>query len=249
MPRTRNHRMPRRNEGAAPESEQTGPSGSALTRRLARVAAVPQEVPRDRVIDYGERTLPSIPRQAEGVSDGDYEVQANEPDDMDEAWEATLPEPTPEDIATATAQAIHCLGVSDGDLDRLWDWIRQDEDQGKKFLGITPETSTALRERVGNVGPMFHTIYEEPIEGGPLTHIGFVGLTKVPGLGDAAMVSIYLAHEVRGRLREIAPRLLALAEERYPDFKRFSVYTDDHATARLYRGLGFKVNYLLTLAR
>ena len=57
------------------------------------------------------------------------EPLSDEPEQDVEPDKEPEPDPTP-DQATLTARP-----VTDADVDRLWDWVRQDEDRGLAFLG------------------------------------------------------------------------------------------------------------------
>ena len=154
---------------------------------------------------------------------------------------APQPEPDPEpDLDLAT---ISVRPVEDADIDRLWDWVRADEDRGQVFLGFQPATA---RELYG----MFATRFS----GQPDTaawaideqgaHQGFALFNPItPHL--TATVHLYLAPAVRGRFLEIVQQLLGLLDAQYPKLS-LNVVTPDPARARLYQKAGFEMSYALT---
>lgn len=233
--RQHNHRKPRRGE---PGPSMQGDVSSFLERGVRNAAPINMSVPDEAP----ERTLSDDdPGQVVEVN-----IVTGETTDLDGGvWEATLPAPTEADLASARAAAISVSPVDDKAIDRLWDWIRADDDHGLRFLGPPPETSKELHERVLGFGEAFYAIYEDPLAGGPPQHIGFVGLGFAP-TDEFALVRLYLAVAVRGRLREIVPPLIALAAKAFPNVGKFAVHTEDAATARLYRLMGFKSQYVLT---
>ena len=152
------------------------------------------------------------------------------------------PEPAPEpDLPLAT---ISVRPVEDADIDRLWDWVRADEDRGQAFLGFQPATA---RELYG----MFATRFS----GQPDTaawaidehesHQGFVLFNPITPQPLSATVHLYLSSAVRGRFPEIVQQLLGLLDAQYP-LLALVVVTPDPARARLYRKAGFTMSYVLT---
>jgi len=223
--RQERHRKPRRAEQVEVESAtstEAGPSADAWERRLQRAAAhVPMLVDEEKLF---EGNVPVTIEDDGTVTEG-------------ETWEAALPEPTEADVETAIAGALSGRETTDEDRDRLWDWIRADEDRGLKFLGIQPKTSSELRERLASFEPDFFALTDGE------EHIGFAGLGVGP---EFALLRLYLAPSRRGQLRVIAPQLLKIASATYPEVKKFAIYTDDDATARMYRSVGFQLSYILT---
>ena len=152
------------------------------------------------------------------------------------------PEPDPEsDPSLAT---ISVRPVVDGDIDRLWDWVRADDDRGQTFLGFQPATA---RELYGMFASRFSgspdtaawAIDEQGI------HQGFVLFNPITPQPLSATVHLYLSVAVRGRFLKIVQQLLGLLDAQYP-LLSLVVVTPDHARARLYRKVGFAMSYVLT---
>lgn len=168
-------------------------------------------------------------------------VDQVEVDEIPRSYLGPNPDPDPEPDRPPTAVSVR--PVEDADIDRLWDWIREDEDRGQVFLGFQPATA---RELYG----MFATRFS----GQPDTaawaidehevHQGFAMFNPItPQL--TATVHLYLAPMVRGRFLDIVQRLLAILDTQYP-LLSLAVVTPDPARARLYRQAGFAMSYVLT---
>jgi hypothetical protein len=132
---------------------------------------------------------------------------------------------------------------TDADLDRLWDWVRADDDQGYEFFGFTPETSQRLRQH-------FLAIHSNPNAVALAimtndTHAGFVVFNPIDRTSMTAVVHLYLAPAVRGQALTVVPQLLRLCGDQYP-LLSLVVITGSESRMRLYRQLDFEVRYLLT---
>lgn len=151
---------------------------------------------------------------------------------------ASDPPPEPKPEATLSVRQ-----VTDPDVDRLWDWVRMDEDRGLAFLGFQPKTA---REVYGHFALRFtdnpaaaaFAIDEQDL------HIGFVLFEHIHPETMRALLHLYLSPLAQGRLLELAPVLLRMCDARYPKLSLI-VVTPDEARMRLYRRTGFKVSYVL----
>ena len=151
------------------------------------------------------------------------------------------PEPDPDPGPT---DPLMVRPVTDADVDRLWDWVRQDTDRGLAFLGFQPKTA---REVYGH--------FAQTYSGNPATaafaieeqgrHIGFVLFNPIHPTTLHAVTHLYFAPEAQGRFAELVPALLRLCDEQYPKLALVAV-TPDGARMRLYRSAGFTVSYVLT---
>lgn len=187
------------------------------------------------------RVRPSPPVEMPEIED-DPEVAAASIDVgmlEDAEWMGELPPPEPSDVAVATNHNLSAVDITDADLDNLWDWVRQDADKGLKFLGTAPTSSAHMRAMVGR----FVTSYalHEDNESG-VQHIGFGAFGPVND--QMAVIHLYLAPSVRGRLRELAPGFLEMAVQAQPG-KKLMVFSKDPADVRLYRPLGFSPSFVM----
>ena len=151
----------------------------------------------------------------------------------------SAPEPDPEPEA-----AISVRPVTDCDVDRLWDWVRRDEDRGLEFLGFQPKTA---REVYGHFAQNFT---DNPVAAAFAidelgTHIGFALFNPIHPIPFQAVTHLYLAASVRGRLGEIVQQLLRICDDRYHGLS-LVIVTPDERRMRLCRRAGFTVSYVLT---
>lgn len=170
-------------------------------------------------------------------------VDQADPDEYPDPEPMPDPEPDP-DPEPFPLDSVAVRPVEDADIDRLWDWVRADEDRGQVFLGFQPATA---RELYG----MFATRFS----GQPDTaawaidehgaHQGFALFNPIIRQPLSATVHLYLAAAVRGRFLEIVEQLLSLLDVEYPKLPLI-VITPDPARARLYRKAGFAMSYVLT---
>lgn len=161
---------------------------------------------------------------------------------LDEEWESEVPEDHPDDVAFAQAGAISLDGVEDGDIDQLWDWVRQDQDKGLLFLGMVPQTYLQLRGRLEAFDEHLYCVREQSLADDTTSLVGFVGLHPVKD--NSAGCHMYLAPDHRGRASQLVPVLMGMAHDRYPGMD-FRVVTEVEGLARLYEGVGFKKYFLL----
>ena len=159
-----------------------------------------------------------------------------------EEWTATLPEPTEAERAALAANSLSARDVDDADLDRAWDWLRAEDDKGARFLGMVPQTSKEMRDRLAMFGEHLYALVESSEAGD--AHVGFAGL--FPITGDFASMHLFLAVEARGRIASLVPQLMTMVANTYPLVPKFVVHTKEAALARLYRPFGFTTQYLLT---
>lgn len=140
--------------------------------------------------------------------------------------------------------------VTVGDIDRLWDWIRQDGDRGRSFLGSEIESSLVLHKILGQLdtaehsgAAMIRAAYWEAHN--DELHIGFVALAPMFAAEKLALVHTYLAPDYRGEAVKIAPAIIALVEAAAPGFKQ-CVYSPTPALERWHRTvllpLGFQAH-------
>lgn len=113
------------------------------------------------------------------------------------------------------------IGVSDEDIDRLWDWCREDAEGVKAFLGIEPKTSRDLFRGIERIQYLQManpptSIIRTITRGTSL--IGFVIISPIQrpqGQPPVGTVHLYLAMPERGHLSEIISGLLAAFDGEY----------------------------------
>lgn len=157
------------------------------------------------------------------------------------------PDPTvPVHVVRSTAPALALRPATVEDVDRLWDWIRQDGDLGKAFLGIECRTSLTLHETMQQfvLAQQQGTALLFALEDGG-HHQGFVIVNPLDLSDQVGRLHLYLAPAVRGTLAALLPKLLAVADREYPDLSLI-IAVEDEAAARLYRPFGFTTQYVLT---
>lgn len=111
------------------------------------------------------------------------------------------------------------------DIDRLWDWLRQDPPASNPFLGRMPKTSqqlyrdlATLWDAEANGTGLLRALYIE--EGDlPSSHIGFLLLAPILTMDAIAVVHLYLQPQLRMRYLQFLPRVAALASALLPQFK------------------------------
>lgn len=124
------------------------------------------------------------------------------------------------------------------DVDRLWDWLRADGDQGVTFLGMPITTSPMLHEHLSFLAKdaeaqsvaLIRALYWQG------THFGFAMLAPILADEATALMHIYLMKDARGSLHAILPALVALAQQAAPG-KHLAVASLDKAWAKLHRQL------------
>ena len=172
---------------------------------------------------------------------------------LDTDWVDAMEDETPsEEIPLVAAEAdtetpvepspYTARVITDADVDRLWDWVRKDEDRGHEFLGIHPETSKALYDYFAAMSAKENADAVAIVEGE--THIGFVTFNPIDRIARSACVHIYLDQAKRGEALTLLPQLLRLFDEQFPHYAMV-ILTAQEAAMRLYRQLGFEVKYLL----
>lgn len=149
-------------------------------------------------------------------------------------------QPTAPQLPPGTYQdpsGISARPLSVQDVDRLWDWIRQDGDAGKSFLGHAITTSLAL-----------HTFMQQLVATEPQglaiiraihyqdQHLGFAMLAPILAAERTALMHIYLRKDVRGQLANLAPILVNLATQVAPNV-HLAVASADDIWARLHRAV------------
>lgn len=124
------------------------------------------------------------------------------------------------------------------DVDRLWDWLRADGDQGRAFLGVPITTSPSLHDHLSFLAKdaeqqgvaLIRALYWKG------THFGFAMLAPILADEATALMHIYLMKEARGSLQAILPALVALAQQAAPG-KHLAVASPDKVWAKLHRTL------------
>lgn len=125
------------------------------------------------------------------------------------------------------------------DVDRLWDWIRQDADAGARFLGATMQTSQQLHTLMKTIasGEATRASVARAIYDGD-AHIGFGVLLPVLIREKMAGLHLYLRADVRGSLTSLLPSLLAFAHDIMPGV-RLAVMDGHPSMAGLLATQGF----------
>jgi hypothetical protein len=144
----------------------------------------------------------------------------------------------PDDVAAVMAESLSMVKPTDEDLDRLWDWVRQDTDRGQRFLGTRVVTYRQMHELIEAFVAKAILMSLMDVDG----HIGFVGLQVQAG--GNVIVHLYLAQSARGQLGRLIPQLQRIAQRDMPGLTLLIMVTDP-ALARLYAPFGFETTYLL----
>lgn len=217
MPRPNTRPIPSESPNRKPRRDERV-SGEALGSRLQHAA---------HAFDAAGYPVP-VPTENPAAADED-----------DEDWTAPTPEDHPDDVAAAGESSLCTREVSEEDLDRLWDWIRQDADRGEKFLGSKVMTSLQLRDKLVAWGLNLHSLDDAG------EHVGFGGFHPV--LETHVGLHLYLAPSYRSQLARLIPQFLKMAQTLHPG-KVLTVATQDEADVRLYRPFGFVVSYVVQRA-
>lgn len=225
-----------REERAAGKRQSTADPTEGLAARLARAE---QHMPSEE-----DEEQPTEDLTAEEDADDEVEMEPMPEDsstvsvlDDETEWTADFPAETEAEATARAATTLSYRDVEEADVDRLWDWVRADEDKGLRFLGITPSTSAEMRERL--------ELYASLVaidEGG--VHVGFGGFGPVTTI--YVLIHLYLSTAVRGDLRRLAPAFIEESQRRYPGTKLSTVALTP-AEVRLYCSFGFTVKHMLTL--
>ncbi len=155
-----------------------------------------------------------------------------------------IPEPEPDpDPVPEPEPAFALSDPTIGDVDRLWDWIR--EDGPARVAAFHAASSPALHQgmtallheaQLGRAA--LHSLYWQD------THVGFAALAPI--LGTQAQIHIYLAPSIRGRGLPLVRRALAAARERYPALELVAI-TEDIRLAHFAQRAGLaRTQYVLT---
>ena len=154
------------------------------------------------------------------------------------------PEPDPDlEPDDESDPALKLRPITDQDVDRLWDWVREDVDRGAAFFGFTPETSRQVHvwifqlQQATASGQALSAALE--LDGIP---VGFAAVS--PLRNGEGNVLLYLASAHRHRFTDLVPLLLARWDREHPDLS-LCIITTDQKRMRLYRPFGFTVTYVL----
>ena len=169
------------------------------------------------------------------------------------------PDPPESDPQSATSptnihpfvkpQGVILEPVITEDVDRLWDWTREDSEGVSAFLGATFANSRLLftyvekvaeQERKGNAA--FYAIRESD------ALLGFVLLYPIVRQANEHPVGtthIYLEPKSRGRLPLILPALMSEADRLAPGVN-LCVITQRTEWAAMLESAGFKSHFVLT---
>lgn len=148
--------------------------------------------------------------------------------------------PTRPPPAAEAAPGVAVRSVTIEDVDRLWDWVRADGDNGAAFLSRPMQTSMDLHgvmetlltaESAGTA--LIRAIYYEGAADGD-QHLGFAALAPILPVEQVAVMHIYLRPEVRGQLAQLTGPLIQLASSLLPTYT-LAVLSADAAWARLHR--------------
>ncbi len=140
-------------------------------------------------------------------------------------------------VASLTFPELVARPVLVEDIDRLWDWIRADKDQGASFLGRTFTHSIALHEFARQMGQaeMAGLAITRAIHYGP-HHLGFAMLAPILAQERTALMHIYLRQDVRGQLAKFTAPLVEIAERVAPGV-HLAVASADATWQRLHRSI------------
>ena len=198
-----------------------------------------------------------VPRASGVEAEADPDVaQVNErTPDVPEGWGAALsPTPAPAleqeqpKFAPTAAPTLTLTPISIYDIDRLWDWCREDPQGTQRFLGFAPDHSRALQDYIGKLLTLeqkgFAALRTIMAEGHAIGIITLMPVSRdVPEpYGDA---HCYLMPALHGHLPQLLPSILAEAARLEPTLT-LRVSTHDYAFARLLQPHGFTLSIVLT---
>lgn len=128
------------------------------------------------------------------------------------------------------------------DTDRLWDWVRSDDDNGQAFFSIALANSRQLHDVIqGLVNAeargtgLVRSIYVVQSKTARV-HVGTAALVPILSTERTAMMHIYLSQNVRGELARIAPPLIEEAASLVPGY-HLAVYSPDEKWRRIHRAI------------
>lgn len=140
------------------------------------------------------------------------------------------------------------MDVSVEDVDRLWDWVRQDKDRGQAFFNRVILNSRdmhafmqAVVELAGDKAMAKSIYYIE----GTLTpvHVGFVMLLPILSAELTAMLHVYLRQDIRGKLGEVTADLIDDVAALVPGY-RLAVWSPSEEWVRLHRRVLVPVGFV-----
>jgi hypothetical protein len=154
--------------------------------------------------------------------------------------------------APAPATVVALRPITYEDIDRLWDWCRQDPKGAGKYLGHVPSHSFALQQymqkqlAMQDGGTALVCAIDIASDRGPM-HIGFVSLLPINRVSTppVGVAHCYLRLEAQGALPQLMPQMLAEAARLEPTLT-LMVSVDDYAFARLLQPFGFTLTITLT---
>lgn len=130
------------------------------------------------------------------------------------------PEPEPE------ATPLTCRPITNDDFDRMWDWVRQDPEGAKQFVGRTLANSRALGDFLDALvkgeesGLSF--VRAVDVDG---VNVGFVSLMPVNYESNTAMMHLFVGPSWRGKFVDLFPLLLAAARSLIPPTMHLAIYS------------------------
>lgn len=143
------------------------------------------------------------------------------------ATKPTAPAPPPQ-------PALSLRPVEVEDLDRMWDWIRADVDQGAAFFSRPIANSLELHQ-------VFRGLLDAETRGFGLvrsigiaqTHLGFLMLAPMLTTERVTLMHVYLSLEYRNELARVAAALMDEVQALVPEYQ-LAVYSASDAWARLH---------------
>lgn len=132
---------------------------------------------------------------------------------------------------------LRLVPVTVRDVDRLWDWIRADADNGQSFLGTLVKSSLELHKFLQQIvaSEKDGIAIIRSLHGGE-HHLGFAMLAPILTDERTAIMHIYLEKAYRGGLAQIVGPLVDMAEQVAPGV-HLAVWSPDDTWARLHRKL------------
>lgn len=195
---------------------------------------------------------------ARGIGQGLARQMEEEPDNnmgQGDEWDAKIArmqaqaqvqpvqQTQPASVAGVRILAHH---VTPADADRMWDWVRQDQDRGAVFFGTPMLSGLHVHEQMAAYvkadrkgAAIIRAMYvnDQPI--------GLAILHPIDPEQRVAVAHLYLRPDLRGNLPQLLPLLLDEAEAHLPDGIRIAVYENRPALAALLSSHGFVPHTLL----
>lgn len=136
------------------------------------------------------------------------------------------------------------------DVDQVWDWIRTEETRAEAFFGVYIRTALQLHMQMRNMitqESQGSAMVRAVDSGGML--IGLAAAWPLDHTDKLATLHLYIRPDLRNRLAEILPSLIAEGERVIPAGLRLAIVPEREGWIELLRPLGFVAHTVLIRER